>query len=241
MTNQDLPPGFVKLTPKERAKKVKRHFKHCDYNDVKRTFVWLRKMLNVKVDSDLKKLPYVPSIKDLQAFYDAVWEKRDNIHIIMMRVLMYTGARVGELVKIKIDDIDLKFCQIRINNGKGGKDRVVPFPSSFKELLAAHVSVCKKEKRIYLFESKWHQAYTTRGIAKIFEMYSKLANLERNISPHKMRHFLFTWLKKQNIDDALIQPYSGHASRKNLEVYSRLSIGDAQQKYNDVIDKFPVQ
>jgi len=60
------------------------------------------------------------------------------------------------------------------------------------------------------------------------------------MSPHKLRHFLLTWLKKQGIDDALIQPYSGHESRKSLEIYSKLSIADAQQEYNKAINKFPI-
>ncbi|MCJ8012323.1 hypothetical protein MUG84_11315 [Paenibacillus sp. KQZ6P-2] len=49
-----------------------------------------------------------------------------------------------------------------------------------------------------------------------------------------------TWLKKQGIDDALIQPYSGHESRKLLEIYSKLAITDAQQEDNEVINKFPI-
>jgi integrase/recombinase XerD len=60
------------------------------------------------------------------------------------------------------------------------------------------------------------------------------------ISPHKLRHFLFTWLKKQGVEDALIQPYSGHESRKSLEVYSKLAIGDAQEENENVIKKFPI-
>ena len=60
------------------------------------------------------------------------------------------------------------------------------------------------------------------------------------MSPHKLRHFLLTWLKKQGIDDALIQPYSGHATRKSLEVYSLLAIGEAQEAYDEVIDRFPL-
>ncbi len=51
---------------------------------------------------------------------------------------------------------------------------------------------------------------------------------------------LFTWLKKQGIDDALIQPYSGHESRQSLEIYSKLSITDAQSEYERVINKFPI-
>ena len=60
------------------------------------------------------------------------------------------------------------------------------------------------------------------------------------VSPHRLRHFLFTWVKTQGIDDALIQPYSGHASRQSLEVYSRIALADAQHSYNQVIDRFPV-
>ncbi len=57
----------------------------------------------------------------------------------------------------------------------------------------------------------------------------------------KLRHFLFTWLKKQGIDDALIQPYSGHETRQSLEVYSKLSLADSQKAYNNIIDKFPIR
>jgi integrase/recombinase XerD len=51
---------------------------------------------------------------------------------------------------------------------------------------------------------------------------------------------LFTWLKKQGIDDALIQQYSGHASRKSLEIYSLLPLDEAQEEYNSVINRFPI-
>jgi hypothetical protein len=46
--------------------------------------------------------------------------------------------------------------------------------------------------------------------------------------------------EKQGIDDALIQPYSGHASRKSLEIYSQLAIGEAQLAYDGVMPRFPV-
>ncbi|MCR8982463.1 tyrosine-type recombinase/integrase [Brevibacillus laterosporus] len=101
-----------------------------------------------------------------------------------------------------------------MNNGKGGKDRIVPFPQSFKELLTIHVDSMLRKQAVYLFESSWKKKYTDRGVRKILAKYSEEAGLVQNLSPHKMRHFLLTWLKKQGIDDALIQPYSGHESRK---------------------------
>ena len=92
----------------------------------------------------------------------------------------------------------------------------------------------------YLFEPSWKKPYSDRGVRKILAVYSKEAGMKHSLSPHKFRHFLFTWLKKQGIEDALIQPYSGHESRQSLEIYSKLSIGDAQESYENVISKFPV-
>ena len=161
-------------------------------------------------------------------------------HVLMIKTLLYTGVRVSELIHIKLGEIDFDRCQIRITEGKGKKDRIVPFPGSFKEVLAIHVHNRREKGGEYLFESSWKKPYTDRGIRKILENYSQAAGMEHSISPHKLRHFLFTWLKKQGIDDALIQPYSGHESRKSLEIYSKLSISDAQTEYEDIIGKFPV-
>jgi len=67
-----------------------------------------------------------------------------------------------------------------------------------------------------------------------------MAELLDALPAARLRHFLFTWLKTQGIDDALIQPYSGHASRQSLEIYSRIAITDAQETYENTIDRFPV-
>ena len=64
--------------------------------------------------------------------------------------------------------------------------------------------------------------------------------MKHSISPNKFRHFLFTWMKKQGVDEALIQPYSGHESRQSLEIYSKLSIGEAQESYENIIKKFTI-
>jgi site-specific recombinase XerC len=55
--------------------------------------------------------------------------------MILIKTLLYTGVRVAELVAIGIDDVDLDACRIRITHGKGGKDRVGPFPQTFHETL----------------------------------------------------------------------------------------------------------
>lgn len=153
--------------------------------------------------------------------------------------MLYTGVRVQELVHIRMEEIDFDRSQIRIKYGKGGKNRIVPFPQDFKETLLLFVNAEREKGATYLFESCRKKPFTTRGIRKILAVYSYEAGMPQSISPHKLRHFLFTWLKKQGIDDALIQPYSGHETRQSLELYSKLSLSDAQNAYDKAIDDYP--
>jgi len=148
--------------------------------------------------------------------------------------------RVAELVAVRLDDVDLDAARIRITRGKGGKDRVVPFPQTFRETLALHIADRHKRGGAYLFESSWKKSYSTRGVRALLARYAADAGLPHNMPPHRLRHFLFTWLKTQGIDDALIQPYSGHVSRQSLEIYSRLALTDAQASYDQAIGRFPV-
>lgn len=232
-----------KRTPaKKKAKELAKYLRaeRPDYAYLKSVFQHLRHELDVEVSKNPKRLPYVPSEEEIRRYYQAVWQTKDFQDMMIIKTLLYTGVRVSELVNTRLDDVDYDSCQIRINQGKGKKDRVVPFPESFKELLAMHAEKKRTAGAIYLFESSWKKKYTDRGIRKILGKYSEMAGLTQNISPHKLRHFLLTWLKKQGIDDALIQPYSGHESRQSLEIYSKLAITEAQKEYNGVIERFPV-
>jgi integrase/recombinase XerD len=235
-----MPDKVQRTAPQKKAKELSKYLRgeKPDYNYLKSLFQYLRKELEVEVPHSSRKLPYVPTEDEIKNYYNAVWNTKRFQDMLIIKVLIYTGVRVNELINIKLSDIDLSNCQIRINQGKGKKDRMVPFPEGFREVLGIHCD--RSLKNIYLFESSWKKKYTDRGIRKILAKYSTQAGLKTNISPHKLRHFLFTWLKKQGIDDALIQPFSGHESRKTLEIYSKLSISDAQVAYNDVITKFPI-
>lgn len=232
----------IRTPVREKAKQFAKQLikENPDYNYLRELFRHIRFELEITPDKQPKRLPYVPTEEEIKKYYTVVWQSRNMQNVTLIKTLLYTGMRVSELVRTLISDVDFDRCQIRINQGKGKKDRIVPFPESFKEVLLLHTQSVTKKGGKYLFESSWKKSYTDRGIRKILAVYSKEAGMKHSISPHKLRHFLFTWLKKQGIEDALIQPYSGHESRQSLEIYSKLSIGDAQESYENVIHKFPV-
>lgn len=211
-----------------------------NYNYLRDLFRHLRKELDVPVTTAPKRLPVIPTEEEIKKYYEAVWQAKNIQHMVMIKTLLYTGIRVSELIGLKISDINLEQCQIRINQGKEKKDRIVPFPIAFREILSMYIKHIQDKKSAHLFESSWKKAYSDRGIRKILMRYTQAAGIKSSVSPHKLRHFLLTWLKKQGIDDALIQPYSGHESSRSLEIYSRLTIQEAQQEYNEKIGKFPI-
>jgi integrase/recombinase XerD len=207
---------------------------------MKELFRYLREELAIAVPKPVQKLPPVPTEAEIRCYYEQVWAGQNLQDVVLIKLLLYTGVRVGEVVKIALAEVDLERCQIRITDGKGHKDRQVPFPPGFKEALGLHMQAMRAKQATYLFESSWKRGYSERGVRKILARYSAAAGFAEPISPHQLRHFLLTWLKKQGIDDALIQPYSGHARRESLEIYSRLALSDAQQEYNAAMARFPV-
>jgi integrase/recombinase XerD len=241
MSEQPVPPA-ARIPAKKKARELARYLRaeHPDYAYLKSLFYHLREELEIEVPRQSKKLPYVPTEEEIKRYYETVWQAQHLGDIILIKTLFYTGVRVSELVNIKLAEVKLEQCQIRINQGKGGKDRIVPFPPTFKEALAGHVQQLHQQKATYLFESVRQKKYSERGVRRMLERYSQQAGLEKHITPHQLRHFLLTWLKKQGLDDGFIQPYSGHASRQSLEIYSKLAIGEAQKEYNEVIGRFPI-
>ena len=234
---------MITRTPaKKKAKELIKHIRaeRPDYNYLRELFRHIRKELDVKRATKAKRLPYVPTEEEIKRYYEAVWQSKNMMHMILIKTLVYTGIRVSEIIHVKLDEVDLNACQIRIEHGKGGKNRMVPFPVDFREVLAMHCNQAREDGATHLFESSWKKPYSDRGIRAILMEYTKKAGISRSISPHKLRHFLFTWLKKRGIEDALIQPYSGHDSRKSLEVYSNLSLANAQEEYEKVMEKFPI-
>jgi integrase/recombinase XerD len=241
MTGPDLTPA--KRTPaKHKARQLAKHLRseRPDYAYLKEVFRHLRDELDVQVTRQPKKLPHVPTEAEIRRYYHTVWTARRSGDIVLIKTLLYTGVRVAELVKIALGDVDLDTCRIRITQGKGDKDRYVPFPAPFKETLALHIDAMRGKNATFLFESSWKKPYSTRGVRAMLARYAAKAGLTHHMPPHRLRHFLFTWLKTHGIDDAHIQPYSGHASRTSLEIYSRVALADAQHTYDGVINQYPI-
>jgi integrase/recombinase XerD len=78
--------------------------------------------------------------EDFRRFYEVVDQAEDVQHALMLRLLVFTAVKVSELCHIEVADVDLDACKIRINQGKGSKDRYVLFGKTFATTLRTHVA-----------------------------------------------------------------------------------------------------
>ena len=136
-----------KITVPQRAKQVAQIIKidKPDYYYLKELFRGIRKELGIKRQTQPKKLPYVPSAEEIKQYYDVVWDNQNKKHMVMIRLLLYTGMKIGELVRIKIGDVKLQKCIVIIQgDGKDDKERVVPFYDNFKQAISSNNKSAKR-------------------------------------------------------------------------------------------------
>lgn len=215
---------------------------HPDPNYVKKVFQYIRQDLDLTGGTvRSKRLPELMTENELNQFYKAVWQASNRAHMVMLKLILFTGIRNEELVNITLKDVDLDSMRIRINHGKGDKDRYVLFPPYFRGELAQYISIQKEHNAVYLFESNRVHKFTTRWIREIVKNYARKAGIAKRIHPHLFRHQILTYLTSKGIVDAKIQLISGHKNRESLSVYQDLSLADIEKEYWNVMKDFPIQ
>ena len=106
--------------PKQMAKKLVRllRVERPDYQYLKKVFQHTRSILAISPAKVQKRLPELLTDHELVNFYEAVWHARNPTHMIMIKLLIYTGLRNAELARVRLQDVDLDHCQLHVVQGK---------------------------------------------------------------------------------------------------------------------------
>lgn len=206
-----------------------------DYEGWRYVAKQVRKECSLRPAKKGRRLPKVLNADDFRRFYEAVDRADDVQHALMLRLLFQTAVRVSELCGIEIADLDLENHKIRINRGKGDKDRVVLFGNSFATALKTHIAAHSKNR--WLFQTRRNTRYTTRRVQQIVKMYAEQAGV--TATPHTFRHQCITWLTRHSgLADAELQLITGHARRETLAIYQHVALdGELEAKYQDAMKK----
>lgn len=201
-----------------------------DYDGWRYVAKQVRKECDLRPAKKGRRLPRILNTDEFRRFYAAVDQAEDVQHSLMLRLLFYTAVRVSELCAIEVGDVDLEACKIRVNQGKGSKDRYVLFGKSFATALRTHIAAHPRNR--WLFQTRRNARYTARRVQQIVKQYAEQAGVKA--TPHTFRHQAITWLTRHSgLADAELQLITGHARRETLAVYQHVALdSDLEQKYH---------
>lgn len=154
--------------------------------------------------------------------------------LLILEMLYATGIRVGELVSICIKDIDRSMRTIVIL-GKGNKERIVEYGDYCEEILNKYLDdgylLLNKKNSPYLFLNKNGGRITERGIRYILDSIIKKTSINKNISPHMIRHSFATHLLNGGCDLLSVQKLLGHESISATQIYTHVSTDRLKEVY----------
>jgi site-specific recombinase XerD len=165
-----------------------------------------------------RKLPIVFSVDEMQKLFNACYNLK---HKAIIGLMYSTGLRVGEVINLKIENIDSSRMVINILNAKGGKDRQVMLNQNLLELLRKYFKQFRP--KVYLFNGQNSLQYSERSISQFLKNYAQMAGLNKRIYPHLIRHCSFTHLVENGTDINIIQRLAGHKSVKTTNLYIQTS------------------
>jgi len=165
-----------------------------------------------------KKLPVVLSKDQIKLLIDST----NNIkHKCIVSLLYSSGLRRGELLNLKINDIDSSRMLIHVRDAKGNKDRYTILSTNALKDLREYYKQWKPQE--YLFEGIKNKQYSTGSVGKIISAAAIKAGIRKHVTPHTLRHSFATHLLESGTDLRYIQLLLGHNSTKTTEIYTHVA------------------
>ena len=174
--------------------------------------------------NELEELFKVPDLKD-------PFGQRNRL---ILELLYASGMRVGELVSIKVKDINISEGTILIL-GKGNKERITHFGEYAKDILLLYLDdgykKLNKKNLEYLFINNKATKLTERGVRDILNNVIKETDLSKHISPHMLRHTFATHLLNEGCDILSVQKLLGHESISATGIYTHVTTEHLKNVY----------
>ena len=181
-------------------------------------------------------LPEVLSTAEVDVLENSIdlskWEGQRNRAII--EVLFSCGLRVSELVNLKLSNLYIKEQYVRVY-GKGSKERLVPIsPRAIRELnnwfVDRNLMNIKPGEEDYVFLNRRGAHLTRVMILIMIKRQAEIAGIQKNISPHTLRHSFATALLEGGADLRAIQAMLGHESIGTTEIYTHIDMSTLRQE-----------
>ena len=201
---------------------------------VKRNYVKNSPINDLVTPKQEKYLPESMSEAEVDKLLNSpdVANKIENRDKAMIEMLYATGMRISELVNLKITDVDMKRCVVKVF-GKGSKERLVPFGETALDSLRSYLNEREQSSSKEIFLSNRGKKMTRVAFWQRVKIYLIRENLKNSISPHTLRHAFATHLLNRGADLRSVQLLLGHSDLSTTQIYTHI----AKQRLSDVLKK----
>ena len=201
---------------------------------LKRNFVKNSPLNDLVTPKQEKYLPESMSEAEVDKLLNSpdVTNKIENRDKAMIEMLYATGMRISELVNLKITDVDMKRCVVKVF-GKGSKERLVPFGETALDSLKSYLNDREQSSSKEIFLSNRGKKMTRVAFWQRVKIYLIRENLKNSISPHTLRHAFATHLLNRGADLRSVQLLLGHSDLSTTQIYTHI----AKQRLSDVLKK----
>lgn len=172
-----------------------------------------------------RKSRFLPTVLSKQEVIDLLRNTRNTKHKAVLALLYSSGLRIGELINLELNDIDVDRRQIFVRSGKGRKDRYVIMAESFRQLFHNYLMTYRPLKYFVEGNSPGHQ-YAPVSVRSFLKRSCKLARIHKKVTPHTLRHSYATHLLEQGVDLRYIQELLGHSRPETTMIYTHVSKKD---------------
>lgn len=185
-------------------------------------FVKSNIFLNVKNPKLEKKLPNYLNYTEIEELLASIDTRTDEglERRLLIEMFYSTGCRVGEMVNVKISDIDFYNKTIKVM-GKGSKERIVYYGDYASKYLEDYLK--NKDKKGYLFTNKMGEKLTIEEVEYIVRDIMKHISIKTHVTPHTLRHTFATHLLNNGADIRTVQELLGHANLSTTGIYTHVS------------------
>ena len=163
-------------------------------------------------------LPEILSVREVKAILAA---SRNLKHRAMLTLVYALGLRSGELIHLKVADIDGDRKVVHLKGAKGNKDRLLPLPDTLRDLLREYY--LKYQPQEYLFNGQNHATYSPQSLRKVFNAACQKAGIRKKVTLHSLRHAYATHLLEAGTDVRVIQQLLGHHSIRTTMIYTHVT------------------
>ncbi|MCF8067501.1 MAG: site-specific tyrosine recombinase XerD [Desulfobacterales bacterium] len=175
------------------------------------------------------KLPDVFSVEEINSLLSVPDTDKPlgNRDAAMMELLYAAGLRVSELINVKLQDVNLEACFVRVL-GKGSKERIVPIGLHAREKIDDFIKsgrplLLKKHISKFLFVARAGKPMTRQGFWKRLKEYALRAGIKKKITPHSLRHSFASHLLEGGADLRSVQIMLGHVDISTTQIYTHVA------------------